>query len=111
MLILGVLAGAKPLSHLARLRTARVIRWLFNGEKFPDDSTIGRIFQWFSHASGPELAAVENAVRQQVWRQQWRGVAVSHWSSMKAASACLARRRGGEGCFKVKNVFVIHIDR
>ena len=29
MLIFGVLAGAKPLSHLALLRTARVIRLLF----------------------------------------------------------------------------------
>jgi hypothetical protein len=39
MLILGVLAGAKHLSHLARLRTDLVIRWLFNWEKFPDDRT------------------------------------------------------------------------
>ena len=73
MLILGVLAGAKPLSHLALLRTARVIRWLFNWDQFPDDSTIGRICQLFSHASGPELAEVENLVRRQIWRQQWRG--------------------------------------
>jgi hypothetical protein len=73
MLVLGVIAGVKHLSHLAQLRTDRVIRWLFNWEKFPDDSTIGRIFKLFSHASGPELAEVENVVRRQVWRQQWRG--------------------------------------
>jgi hypothetical protein len=39
MLLRGVLAGAKPLSHLALLRTDRVIRVLFNWENFPDDST------------------------------------------------------------------------
>ena len=32
-----------------------------------------RIFQLFSHASGPELSEVENIVRRQIWRQQWRG--------------------------------------
>ena len=39
MLLLGVLAGAKHLSHLALLRTDRVIRSLFNWDQFPDDST------------------------------------------------------------------------
>jgi len=73
MLILGVLAGAKPLSHLALLRTDRVIRELFNWDQFPDDSTIGRIFQLFSHASCQELSEVENVVRRQIWRQKWRG--------------------------------------
>jgi Transposase DDE domain group 1 len=73
MLILGVLAGAKHLSHLALLRTDRVIRRLFNWDQFPDDSTIGRIFQLFSHASCQELAEVENVIRRRVWRQKWRG--------------------------------------
>jgi hypothetical protein len=39
MLLLGVIVGVKHLSHLALLRTDRVIRWLFNWEKFPDDRT------------------------------------------------------------------------
>jgi len=42
-------------------------------ENFPDESTIGRIFQRFSQASCQELAEVENVVRRQVWRQKWRG--------------------------------------
>ena len=44
ILILGVIAGAKHMSHMALLRTDDVIRSIFDWKDFPDDSTLGRIF-------------------------------------------------------------------
>jgi len=73
ILILGVIAGVRHMSHLAILRTDNVIRSIFNWENFPDDSTLGRIFKLFSHASCQELSEVENLVRWKVWRKKWFG--------------------------------------
>lgn len=43
MLAMGVLAGAKHMSHLALIRTDAVIRDLFRWNTFPDDTTFSRI--------------------------------------------------------------------
>lgn len=70
MLILGVIAGAKHMSHMALLRTDSVIRSIFEWEDFPDDTSLGRIFKLFSHASCQELSEVEDVVRRKVWRKR-----------------------------------------
>ena len=45
MLMMGVLAGIKHISHLAILRHDSVIRKLFDWDKFPDNRTFGRNFE------------------------------------------------------------------
>jgi len=67
ILMLGVIAGAKHMSHMALLRTDSVLRSLFDWENFPDDSSLGRIFQLFSHASCQELSEVEDIIRRKIW--------------------------------------------
>lgn len=71
MLMLGVIAGAKHMSHMAILRTDDVIRSIFDWKDFPDDSTMGRIFRLFSHASCQELSDAEEIVRRKVWKKKW----------------------------------------
>ena len=50
MVMMGVLAGAKHMSHLAILRADTVLRTLFKWKDFPDDRTLGRLFRLFDHA-------------------------------------------------------------
>ena len=52
---------------MALLRTDSVLRSLFDWENFPDDSSLGRIFQLFSHASCQELSEVEDIIRRKIW--------------------------------------------
>jgi hypothetical protein len=73
MLALGVLAGAKHLSHLAILGCDPVLRKLFNWEQFPDETTFGRIFRLFSQKNCTELANVESSMRKKVWSKKWFG--------------------------------------
>jgi len=73
MLALGVLAGAKHISHLAILRTDKVLRSLFSWERFPDNTTFGRIFKLFSHRNCKELSDIEATARQKVWSKKFFG--------------------------------------
>jgi len=73
VLIIGVLSGAKHISHLAILREDSVIRKLFGWIKFPVDSTIGRIFKLFTPKSCQELSEVEDTIRRKVWGKKWFG--------------------------------------
>jgi len=73
MVILGVLAGVKHMSHMAILKTDMVIRSIFNWENFPADCTFGRIFKLFTHSSCNELSEVEDQVRRKVWKKKWFG--------------------------------------
>jgi hypothetical protein len=73
MVIMGVLAGARHISHLDLLRHDAVLRDLFEWDAFPVGSTIGRLFQHFTHRHCQELAEVEDGLRQKVWGQQWKG--------------------------------------
>ncbi len=59
MLMMGVLAGIKHISHLEILRTDSVIRKLFSWEKFPDNRTFGRLFELFNHKHCNELHKAE----------------------------------------------------
>ena len=49
MLAIGIIAGARHLSHLSLLQHDQVIRKLFKWDKFPVDTTISRIFKHFTH--------------------------------------------------------------
>ena len=73
MLVFGVLAGVKHISHMAILRYDEVIRAIFRWDKFPDNSTFGRIFKLFSQKHCEELSDVESKVRQKVWSKKWFG--------------------------------------
>lgn len=73
MLAMGVLTGAKHMSHLVILRTDEVLRALFKWEKFPDNSTFGRIFRLFSPLHCKELSEVESVARKKVWSKKWFG--------------------------------------
>ncbi|MBF0507775.1 MAG: hypothetical protein HQK57_02480 [Deltaproteobacteria bacterium] len=68
MMVMGVLGGAKHISHLAILRTDTVLRTLFGWVKLPDDTTISRIFNLFTQRHCNELAAVEDQARRKVWK-------------------------------------------
>jgi hypothetical protein len=71
MVLLGVVAGTKHLSHIALLRGDQVLRSIFEWENFPVDSTLGRIFRLFSPKHCAELAEVESVVRHKVWGRKW----------------------------------------
>ena len=73
MLMMGVLAGIKHMSHLAILRHDSVIRKLFNWENFPDNRTFGRFFELFNQKHCNELHEVETRVREKVWGKKWFG--------------------------------------
>ena len=73
MLMMGVLAGIKHISHFAILRHDSVIRKLFNWEKFPDNRTFGRIFELFNQKHCNELHEVETVARKKVWDKKWFG--------------------------------------
>ena len=73
MLAMGVLAGAKHMSHLAVLRTDAVIRALFRWNTFPDDTTFGRLFKLFRPVNCHELSQVEAKARAKVWSTKWFG--------------------------------------
>ena len=67
MLMMGVLAGARHMSHLAIIRSDSVIRKLFYWEKLPEDRTFGRIFKLFNQRHCNELYEAENEIREMVW--------------------------------------------
>lgn len=73
ILALGVIAGAKHLSHLVILRYDSAIRKLFKWDQFPDETTFGRIFRLFSQKNCKELSDVESAIRKKVWSKKWFG--------------------------------------
>jgi hypothetical protein len=73
MVVMGVLAGAKHISHMAIIRTDSAIRSLFNWKQFPDDTTLGRIFKLFGHKNCQELSEVECMAREKAWSKKWFG--------------------------------------
>ena len=73
MLMMGVLAGIKHISHLNIRRQDSVIRKLFNWEKFPDNRTFGRLFELFNQKHCNELHQVETHCREKVWSKKWFG--------------------------------------
>ena len=73
MLVMGALAGVKHMSHIAMLRADQVIRQLFDWEAFPDDRTLGRIFELFTQAHCAELSEAEVCARKKVWGKRWFG--------------------------------------
>lgn len=73
MLAFGVICGIKHMSHMAILRADKVLRSIFNWDKFPVDSSFGRIFKLFSHRSCHELSEVEDKTRRKVWNKKWYG--------------------------------------
>jgi len=84
MLIIGITAGAKHMSHLAIIRTDLGIRKLFDWLKFPSDSTFCRIFSLFTQKECNQIAEVENIIRRKVWGKKWFGrVTLEFDSSVK----------------------------
>ena len=71
MLMMGVLAGAKHLSHLAILKADVPIRKLFGWELFPDASTFGKLFKRFNMGHCHELGEAEAEARKRVWSKKW----------------------------------------
>jgi len=70
MTIMGVLVGAKHMSHVAMLGMDTVLRKIFGWVEFPVASTFGRIFKLFSWSNCDELAQVEDAVRRKIWTKK-----------------------------------------
>ena len=81
MLIFGVLAGVKHISHMAVLRTDKALRSIFDWKKFPVDSSFGRIFRLFSHQNCHELSEAEDKIRRKVWKNKWFGRATLEFDS------------------------------
>ena len=72
-LVMGVLAGARHMSDLKILRVDKIIRTLFEWERFPDNRTFGRVFRLFNHVHCNELSEVEIRARKKVWSKKWFG--------------------------------------
>jgi len=84
MLIFGVLAGVKHISHMALLKADNVLRTVFDWDKFPAASTFGRLFRLFSHKNCNELSEAEDKVRRKIWKKGWfRRITVDFDSSVK----------------------------
>ncbi len=73
MLMFGVLAGAKHMSHMAILRSDEVLRALFRWDKFPVSTSFGRIFKLFTQKHCKELSDAESVARNKVWSKKWFG--------------------------------------
>jgi len=73
MLVFGVLVGVKHMSHMALLRSDEVLRTLFKWDKFPVDTSFGRIFKLFTQKHCKELSDAESVVRNKVWGKKWFG--------------------------------------
>ncbi|ETR66748.1 MAG: transposase (IS4 family protein) [Candidatus Magnetoglobus multicellularis str. Araruama] len=73
VLIMNVIAGAKHISQCNILRNDNVVRTFLDWEKYPDDRTIGRLFEIFTHKHCIELSEVERNIRNQVWSIKWFG--------------------------------------
>lgn len=71
MTIMGCIAGAKHINHMALLRLDNVIRTIFNWSCFPVDTTFSRIFKQFSALHCRELSEAEDKVRKKVWSKKW----------------------------------------
>jgi len=71
MLMMGVLAGAKHMSHLMILKADVAIRKLFGWELFPDASTFGKLFKRFNMVHCHELSEAEAEVRKRIWSKRW----------------------------------------
>ncbi len=70
MLMFGVLAGAKHISHMALLRYDEALCALFRWNNFPDDTTFGRLFKLFSQKHCCELSDVESRARTPMWQDR-----------------------------------------
>ncbi len=73
IVLFGVAAGAKHISHMVMLKGDFVIRKLFAWRDFPHDSTLGRIFKRFSYKNIVEFSEVESIARRRVWKKKWLG--------------------------------------
>ena len=73
MLMMGVLAGIKPISNLSILRHDSVIRKLFNWDKLKEYRTFGRLLELFNQSPSNELHKVEKITREKVWSKKWFG--------------------------------------
>ena len=73
MLVFGVLVGVKHMSHMALLRSDEVLRTLFKWDKFPVDTSFGRIFKLFTQKHCKELSDAESVIRNKVWGKKWFG--------------------------------------
>jgi len=73
ILVLGVLAGVKHMSHMAILGMDSAIRTIFGWKIFPVASTFSRIFKLFTHKHCKELSEVEDEIRRLVWKKKWFG--------------------------------------
>ncbi|MBT9166613.1 MAG: hypothetical protein DDT25_01306 [Chloroflexi bacterium] len=71
MLMMGVLSGAKHMSHLTILKADMGIRKLFGWELFPDASTFGKLFKRFNMGHCQELSEAEAEARGRVWSKKW----------------------------------------
>lgn len=100
ILAIGVLAGAKHMSHLAILRADAVICALFKWDNFPDDTTFGRLFKLFRPKHCQELSEVETIARNKVWSRKWFGrVTLELDSSVKGV---FGSQQGAEKGFNPK---------
>lgn len=73
LLVFGVLAGAKHMSHMAILKSDEVLRALFKWEKFPVSTSFGRIFKLFTQKHCHELSIAESVARNKIWNKKWFG--------------------------------------
>jgi hypothetical protein len=101
MLVMGVVVGAKHMSHLAILRTDAVIRALFQWKNFPDDTTFCRLFKLFQPVHCHELSEVEGKVRTKVWYKKWFGrITLDMHSTVKGV---YGSQQGAEQGFNTTN--------
>ena len=97
-LIMGVLAGARHISHIEILRVDKVIRTLFEWKGFPDNRTFGRLFRLFNHGHCNQLSEVEAKARKKVWGKKWFG-----WITLDLDSTVKAVNGSQQGAEKGYN--------
>ena len=97
MLMMGVLAGAKHMSHLMILKADHAIRKLFGWKLFPDASSFGKLFKLFTMGHCHELSEAEAEARKRVWSKKspflWMA-RICSWPSALLVFVSTAARTG-----------------
>lgn len=73
LLIMGIIRGAKHISHISLLRHDQGLRKLWDWVRFPVETTIIRTMNLFGQAQVIRLADMTQTLRQKVWNQRWLG--------------------------------------
>ena len=73
IILMGLLRGARHISHLALLGHDGALRKLWDWLSFPVATTLTRTLDLFGYSGSVQLADLTQELRQKVWNRKWLG--------------------------------------